>query len=144
MTARGQQPLTRSVTFDLPFPPSFNLYYRTAARGGRGGRAFASTYISAKGLAYADDVAAAVWDRFGKISPIDFRLRIGFILHPPDLRKRDLDNYQKAPLDALTKCGFWKDDELIDDLRTVRGEIIRPKGKLVVTVEEIEAAGVLF
>ena len=33
----------------------------------------------------------------------------------PDKRVRDLDNLLKAPLDALTRAGFWVDDSQIAD-----------------------------
>lgn len=131
--------MPQSVTFDLPFPPSVNQYWRHAMIHGS-----PRTLLSARGRQYRDDVAAAVWERFGAISPAKFRVRVAIELHPPDARKRDLDNYFKGALDGLTACGFWADDELIDDLRIVRREAHRPRGKLVVTVEEIVDRESLF
>ena len=49
------------------------------------------------------------------------------ILYPPDVRHRDLDNYMKCLLDALThdqdtdRLGVWIDDKRIDQLLIFRG-----------------------
>jgi crossover junction endodeoxyribonuclease RusA len=45
-------------------------------------------------------------------------------LFPPDRRKRDLDNYMKGLLDALTVAELWTDDSLVDQLHIFRGEIV--------------------
>lgn len=45
---------------------------------------------------------------------------------PPDKRRRDVDNYNKAILDALTACGFWDDDECVRDIRVF---FLEPKKK---------------
>lgn len=33
-----------------------------------------------------------------------------FLVEPPDLRARDVDNLMKVVKDALTDAGFWVDD----------------------------------
>jgi crossover junction endodeoxyribonuclease RusA len=45
-------------------------------------------------------------------------------LFPPDRRKRDLDNYMKGLLDALTNGKLWVDDSLINQLHIYRGEVV--------------------
>ena len=51
-------------------------------------------------------------------------------------RRPDVDGYLKEFMDAMTDCGFWKDDAQVADLRVVKtyGE----KGSIVVTVEDLE------
>jgi crossover junction endodeoxyribonuclease RusA len=53
--------------------------------------------------------------------------RIGIYIEarPPDNRRRDLDNLNKAMLDALQKANLYDDDSQIDDLQLVRGPIIQ-------------------
>ncbi|WP_172695732.1 RusA family crossover junction endodeoxyribonuclease, partial [Escherichia coli] len=49
---------------------------------------------------------------------------------------RDLDNLQKAAFDALTKAGFWQDDQLVDDYRVIRMPVVRG-GRLELTITEL-------
>jgi crossover junction endodeoxyribonuclease RusA len=50
------------------------------------------------------------------------KLDVSIILYPPDIRVRDLDNYFKAPLDALTHARLWGDDSQIKRLSDEWGE----------------------
>lgn len=43
-------------------------------------------------------------------------------LWPPDRRKFDTDNRTKSLFDALTHCGFWRDDECVTEFTVVRHE----------------------
>ncbi len=101
------------MTFTLPFPPTLNTYWRH----GRG-----YNYISKQGKAFRENVLAAVWQK-GKPTPLTGRLTVHILLLPPDRRRRDVDNHAKATLDALQHAGVFADDEQIDDLRIVRGQI---------------------
>jgi len=115
------------VTFTLPWPPSMNRYWRNVQ-----GR----TLISRDGRAYRDDVYASCAHQI-KASRLDggtgARLRLHITAHPPDKRKRDLDNLLKAPLDAMQHAGVFEDDGLIDDLHITRGLPEKP-GRLIVTI----------
>jgi len=53
------------------------------------------------------------------------KVRVEITLYPPDKRKRDLDNYLKGVLDALTHVGIWEDDSQIDELTIKRGIIVK-------------------
>ena len=44
---------------------------------------------------------------------------------PPDKRCRDLDNILKAIFDALVTSGLMGDDEQIDDIRVIRGDVVK-------------------
>jgi len=57
------------------------------------------------------------------------------ILYPPDARRRDLDNYMKALLDALTQAKVWLDDEQVDSLDIHRGKLVKG-GKCSVRLQE--------
>ncbi len=96
----------------LPFPPTVNNYYVKTQRG---------VFISHKGRKYRDEVMQAVAEQIGEMAPIDERMLVEIILFPPDKRRRDVDNYNKAMLDAITQTGFWLDDSLIDQLFNYRG-----------------------
>jgi crossover junction endodeoxyribonuclease RusA len=58
--------------------------------------------------------------------------------HPPDRRRRDLDNAMKALLDALGHGGVYEDDGQIDRLEIERGTVV-PGGKVVVRITSMEA-----
>jgi crossover junction endodeoxyribonuclease RusA len=55
-------------------------------------------------------------------------------IHPPDRRRRDIDNLQKALLDALAHGGAYYDDSQISRLTVERQHVV-PGGKVVVRVE---------
>lgn len=84
----------------LPFPPSVNGYWRSYQ-----GR----NILSKAGREYQKAGAAAL---AGQQMPQlgEARVQVTLTLYPPDKRRRDVDNYSKAPLDLLTKAGLWADD----------------------------------
>ena len=109
----------------LPFPPSENSYYSHTSRG---------VYISAKGRRYREAVVESVREQNGVLR-LDDRLAITVILHPTDRRVRDIDNYDKGLLDALTHAGVWVDDEQLDQLCFYRGERIAG-GSCIVSITD--------
>lgn len=122
-----------AVTLKLPFPPTSNLYYRSI-RMDQGVR----TLISKKGREYRNAVIGECCVAHLTNTFLGGRLAVTVTLCPPDRRKRDLDNYNKALLDALTHAGLWGDDSQIDDLRVVRGAVVKG-GYALVEVRELEA-----
>jgi len=56
-------------------------------------------------------------------------------IHPPDSRRRDLDNVQKALLDALGRGGAYLDDSQIVRLVAEKRAVV-PGGKAIVRIEE--------
>lgn len=118
---------THLLSLTLPYPPSINAYYGT--------NKFGSFYIKKAGKDYRNTVV----DMFKPLikDTFDFPLRVWVELYVPDRRKRDLDNTKKALLDSLTHAGIWTDDSLIDDLRSVRGEL-RKGGEVIVHIFRLE------
>lgn len=113
-------------TFTLPYPPTVNTYWRNV--GGR-------VLVSKKGRQYRLDVQAAVLGNWqGRATG---RLGVVIKLHPPDRRKRDLDNTLKAVLDSLARAGVYHDDSQIDDLRIIRMEPER-NGSAIITITNLK------
>lgn len=111
----------------LNWPPTVNNYYTKTKRG---------IFISKKGREFREGIITAVNEQAPGVfldSPIECKV----ILSPPDKRKRDLDNYMKALLDAITHSGLWEDDSLIDQLFIYRGRQTT-SGKVIML---IDAAG---
>lgn len=116
------------MILDLPYPPSMNHYWRHVGH---------KVLISAKGRTYRVDIQEAVLKQRGLQRKLTGRLKVCIELHPPDRKRRDVDNAFKALLDSLTCAGVWEDDQQIDDLRIVRDDIV-PKGKVIVKIERLE------
>lgn len=64
------------------------------------------------------------------------RLKLEVTFHFPDRRCRDIDNYLKATIDSLVKCGLCVDDEQFDELIVKRGNVIKG-GLIKLTVSEV-------
>ena len=119
------------LILELPFPPSVNHYWR-AVRVGNATR----TLISAPGRAFRQEVAQRVMAE-RKALGIDSGVAVAVMLHAPDNRRRDLDNFGgKALLDALTHAGVWQDDSQVRRLSMEWGKNIRG-GKAVVEIRRL-------
>jgi crossover junction endodeoxyribonuclease RusA len=95
------------------------------------------TVISREGRRYRRDVCAALAAMSGRrTARMEGRLAVSVTVCPPDHRRRDLDNVQKALLDALAKGGVYRDDSQIDRLEVERGPVT-PGGKVLVEIREI-------
>jgi crossover junction endodeoxyribonuclease RusA len=95
----------------LCFPPTVNNYYVKTQRG---------VFISQKGRKFRAEVAEQVAMQLPNVH-LTGRLLVEVVLYPPDKRRRDVDNYSKALLDAITHTGLWEDDSQIDQLMIYRG-----------------------
>ena len=117
----------------IPYPPSVNTYWR-AVKG--------RVIMSKRGREYRDAVYTAINSAFEPDDvedprPLLGRLKVKITATMPDRRRRDIDNINKAALDALGDAGVYGDDEQIDDLHILRGEVMKP-GCLEVEIEEID------
>ncbi|HHR5906063.1 TPA: RusA family crossover junction endodeoxyribonuclease [Providencia alcalifaciens] len=97
--------MTNPITFILPFPPSVNTYWRHVGK---------NTLISENGRKFRANAIAAVYEQLRK-RPMAITGDVSVIvkMYPPTNHRRDIDNYLKAPFDALTHANVWKDDEQV-------------------------------
>lgn len=116
-----------TVALRLPWPPSLNHYWRRSRQGGM--------HISAEGKAYKRQVGIYAASEGVRV-PMTGRLAVEIHAYPPDRRARDLDNLQKALLDAL-EGSVYANDSQIDDLRILRCERV-PGGQMTITVTPME------
>lgn len=93
-----------AAALDLPFPPvSGNHGVRHA-----GGSHYLNPKTGAYRAAVAAEVAALGLHRLRLTGP----LRMHLVIHPPDRRRRDLDNLMKQLGDALVAAGVLADDSM--------------------------------
>lgn len=112
------------LQIELPYPPSVNHYYR---------RVGPRTLISRQGRRYRERVCAIL--RTMQTKPYEGDLAVEVELHPPDRRRRDLDNAMKAFLDALQHGGAYCDDSQIKELNIEMLTPCRPDGRVVVRLQ---------
>ena len=115
------------IVLYLPWPPTVNDYYGEKMVKRRRIR-----YIKAKGKRFRQEVEQAVAEQSANLN-LGEPLLVEVELYPPDNRRRDLDNYQKSLLDAITQAGVWEDDSLIDQLFIYRGNKVE-QGAVVVRI----------
>jgi len=108
----------------LPWPPSVNHYWK--ARGSR-------RFISPQARAWLDEAVLLLRASRVRFSgAVVIRMR----LSPPDRRRRDGDNLEKAVMDALVKAGVIKDDSLAYVRRSCREVLDDYQGYVSLEVEE--------
>lgn len=98
----------------LPPPSSVNRYHRSVVINGK-----LYVKLSKDGREYKATVAAKVHDVMPPrewMEPTEDRLHVDIEYRAPDARARDLDNLQKALLDAMEKAGVYRNDSQIDSL----------------------------
>ena len=110
--------------YELPYPPSVNHYWRRV--GWR-------TLINRAGRRYRRAVVALL--TVMRARPLRGALVVPVKVFPPDGRRRDLDNLQKALLDAFEHGGAFADDFQVAKLELERVEIV-PGGKVIVENKE--------
>lgn len=113
--------------FELPFPPSVNAW-KSPFKG--------RMILTRRGRDYRAKVIEVMQSLGLSGEMLSGRLEVRLTLNPPTARKYDVDNFSKSLFDALTKCEFWEDDELVDRLVIVKGEK-QPPGNVVVEVRNI-------
>lgn len=108
---------------ELPYPPSVNHYWR---------RVGARTLISRGGRAFRRAVCSIL--RLSGVRPLEGPVELVVDVYSPDRRRRDLDNLQKALLDALAHGGAYHDDSQIARLTIQRRHLVAG-GKVRVRLE---------
>lgn len=98
--------LPADITVDLPFPPSVNKLWRSAAKSGQANCVYlAPSYVRWK------QAADALWLGH-KVNPIRAEFEASILVCPPEGGQRgDLDNRIKAVLDWLQRVGIVANDK---------------------------------
>ena len=114
------------IEFYTGFPPSTNTYYAHTSMGVR---------IAAKGRAYRKRVIDDINEQLmgAKASG---RCLVEVVLWPPCNRTRDMDNFNKALLDAITHADLWEDDGVVDQLFIYRGTVSKGHGVAGIRITE--------
>jgi crossover junction endodeoxyribonuclease RusA len=135
--ARGDEP----IRITLPFPPSVNGYWRHVMLPTKGGKQRPATLISREGREFAKNVKAlCLGQRLANLR-LEGDLAVCVALFPPDRRARDVDNYSKALLDALTKAEVWLDDSQLSRLLVERRDPDTAYPRAEVTIQVRQAQG---
>ena len=117
------------INVRLSWPPTANHYY-TVARGRK--------ILSSKGRRYKQNAILSLMEqRVPK--GLTGRLEVRIDVYPPDKRKRDIANLEKAVVDACQQkdgYGIFIDDAQIDILHIRRLHITKP-GHVRVYISEI-------
>ena len=87
--------------YRLPWPPTVNGYWGTRRNGGK--------FRTRKAKAFR----AAALQAIGDIDTHCEDVAVIAMFSPPDSRTRDVDNYWKGLLDAMTSAGVWLDDSQV-------------------------------
>lgn len=101
------------IRMALPWPPSTNALWRSPKGLGR-------VIKSEKGRAYESRVRDVLVANRVPCQYVGGRLKLTMLLHPPDARRRDMDNTLKATLDALVKWGVLHDDSCVQEIHMIR------------------------
>lgn len=114
----------------LPWPPSVNHYWQRSRNGGM--------HISERGRDFRDIVERIVFAWCGqnqKVSlPLTGPVAVNIVCHPPDKRRRDIDNLLKSLLDSLQRAGLYRDDNQVSTLTISRSTVDRANPRVVICV----------
>ena len=111
------------VSFELPWPPSVNRYYRHVGY---------RVLISREGRRYRTVVVS----RLRGVRKLTGDLRLEAECYPPDRRRRDLDNLLKSLQDSLVHAGVMEDDSQIKELKMRMLDPV-PDGMVYMQIKEI-------
>lgn len=115
------------ISLTLPFPPSVNACWRNIN---------GKTLISAAGRKFRANAIAAVYEQLRKRPKlITENVSVIVKMYPPSRQRRDIDNYLKAPFDALTHAGIWKDDDQIKRVEMEWCEVVKG-GRFEITISK--------
>lgn len=122
-TKRSPKRWKTAVQLVLPYPPSANRLWR---------RWRGRTALAAAAVKYRRQVAGLWWEarQRAELAPIGRKsCRVWMWAHPPDHRRRDLDNLIKPLLDALQWAGIMENDCQVRGL-SIRWANVRPGGQV--------------
>jgi crossover junction endodeoxyribonuclease RusA len=110
----------KSITLDIPWPPSVNHYYgRNAVGGGFKKPEVVAFFAAVRDIVKANDAARFCYEMK--------RIGMQLTMFPPDNIRRDLDNLKKGIQDAFQKAEMYPDDSRIECSMDVRGNTFKKK-----------------
>ncbi|MEQ4664505.1 RusA family crossover junction endodeoxyribonuclease [Providencia rettgeri] len=109
--------MSNTISLILPFPPSVNACWRNIN---------GKTLISAKGRVFRANAMAVIYEQLRKRpKAITEHVSVIVKMYPPTNHRRDIDNYLKAPFDALTHANIWKDDDQVKHADITWCEVVK-------------------
>lgn len=109
----------RSVVLRLPYPPTANnLFAPITKRSRKTGKTVHTKRKTAEAKTYAEEVWYHVRSQRGHRG-FTGPLAVLICATPPDARRRDVANIEKAATDAIVAAGVMIDDSQVRDLRLV-------------------------
>ncbi len=91
--------------------------------------------VSETGRKFQKAARAAIIEQLRAVPrPSSELAEVRIVLYPPDQRRRDIDNYNKALFDALTQTGVWEDDSQVKRMLVEWGPLTK-KGKVEITIK---------
>ena len=121
------------ITFSVPWPPSVNHYWSYIPA--KPPRVIPLVVVGTKGKKYRREIEYIC----KRLNAMPGRLAVQLLVHPPDRRKRDLDNLQKALLDALQHGGIYEDDSVIDEISIKRMQVDPQKAGFIDVLVQVIA-----
>ncbi len=96
--------------------------------------------ISAEGRKFRANAIAAVYEQLRR-RPIAITENVSVVvkMYPPTNHRRDIDNYLKAPFDALTYANIWKDDDQVKHADITWCEVVKG-GRFEITISLLKNA----
>lgn len=123
--------------FELPYPPTVNTYWRSIIMKSKyTGEPRIQLLISKRGRQFQRDLKW--WFDFYCGKSMKGNLKFEADFHPPDKRRRDLDNLLKSIIDALCKAGAYENDDQIQEIHVRFGKPMKG-GKSYVTLSQLPA-----
>ncbi|MDV5224757.1 RusA family crossover junction endodeoxyribonuclease [Providencia rettgeri] len=123
--------MSNSIYLVLPFPPSVNACWRNIN---------GKTLISAKGRAFRASAIAAIYTQLRpRPRVITENVSVIVKMYPPTYHRRDIDNYLKAPFDAITHANIWKDDDQVKHVDMRWCEVVKG-GRFEITINLLDSA----
>ena len=103
------------IELALPYPPTINHYYGQKRNGGK--------FIKTRGQLFRQEVSMII--KGANIQTLEGDLCITIHMYPPDKRKRDIDNINKALFDALEHAQVFINDSQITELHSIKRQPVK-------------------
>ncbi len=118
----------------LPIPPSTNQYWRAVLGKSKSGKTIARNILSKQAREYH----ALVKRLYTDVGFTTLENEVEIIVEILEKTGgKDIDNYLKGTLDALTNIGVWVDDSQVKKMTVFKGTANDGVSKVRVLVQEI-------